>query len=218
MSLESSQVTTVAARCTGLRRLLAASITLVFGILICPSGCGPQASTSEAVIATTQPIAAPRDVPGIANFARVSDVLYRGAQPSAVGFQTLKQMGIRSVVDLRGKIHHDPLEGTGLRALQLPSSASHPNEQQVIEFLRWVRDPPNQPVFVHGELGGTRTGCYVAAYRMVEQGWTAPDAEAELRRFRFDPYWKAVPAFLNHLEVSRIRRELNEPPSTEPDD
>jgi protein tyrosine phosphatase (PTP) superfamily phosphohydrolase (DUF442 family) len=161
-------------------------------------------------------VAVPEDVPGIANFAKISDVLYRGAQPSAAGFQTLKQMGIKTVVDLRGKIHHDALEGTGLRGVQIPSSASRPDERQIVEFLRWVRERANQPVFVHDERGDARTGCYVAAYRMVEQNWTSREAEGEMRHFNFDPFWKNIPAFLNQLDVIRVRRELDEPPTTAP--
>lgn len=131
-----------------------------------------------------------------------------------MGFQTLREMGIKTVVDLRGKIHQDSLEGTGLRGLHIPSSASHPDEREIVEFLRLFRQPANLPVFVHDELGGARTGCYVAAYRMVEQGWTARDAEVELRYFQFDPFWKDIPAFLDRLDVAQVRHELDEPPTT----
>jgi hypothetical protein len=158
----------------------------------------------------------PGEVPGIANFARVSKVLYRGGQPSELGFQTLHQMGVRAVLDLRGKIHHDACEAFGLRGLQIPSSASHPDERQIVEFLRMARDPANQPLFVHDDHGSVRTGCYVAAYRMVEQGWSARDAEVEMHCFGFDPFWKAIPAFLDHLDVGRIRDELRQPPQASP--
>lgn len=196
-----------------LARIVVAILSLGLSMDVC--GCSPSASPMS-IGTTTQPVAVPEQVPGVANFAKVSNVLYRGAQPSAIGFQTLRHMGIKTVVDLRGKIHHDELAGTGLRGIQIPSSAAHPDERQIIEFLRFLRDPANQPVFAHDESGGSRTGCYVAAFRMVEQGWTARDAEVELRYFKFDPFWKGIPAFLNQLDVVQMRRELSAPPTTTP--
>src|SRR5690242_20720547 len=38
---------------------------------------------------------------GVPNFHRVSERIYRGAQPTPQGFQTLAKMGIKTVVDLR---------------------------------------------------------------------------------------------------------------------
>jgi protein tyrosine phosphatase (PTP) superfamily phosphohydrolase (DUF442 family) len=165
---------------------------------------------------TTKPVSHPQQVPGIDNFARISDVFYRGGQPSELGFLTLRQMGIKTVVDLRGTVHRDECEGAGLKAVHIPASASHPNERQIVEFLRVLRDPANQPLFIHDDHGRTRTGLYVAAYRMVEQGWSARDAEVEMRNFQFDPFWKQIPQFLERLDVAGVREELNRPPSTEP--
>jgi hypothetical protein len=165
--------------------------------------------------ATTQPLATPTELPGLPDFAQISPVLYRGGQPTPSGFERLKEMGIRTVVDVRGKSHVDHLESLGLKYIQISSSVSHPDRQQIVQFLRIVRDPQNQPVFVHDDLGGDRAGLYVAAYRMVEQGWSARDVEAELPRFHFDKYWTQIPEFLNHLDVDAIREELNRPPTTQ---
>ena len=40
--------------------------------------------------------AAHMDEPGLPNFARVNDHLYRGAQPTAEGFKRLEKLGIRT--------------------------------------------------------------------------------------------------------------------------
>jgi tyrosine-protein phosphatase SIW14 len=173
------------------------------------------ASCARPIAPTTRPLATPRDLPGVSNFAQLSPVLYRGAQPTPAGFEMLRQMGIKTIVDVRGKSHRDSIEGTGLRYVQIPSSVSRPDTAQVLEFLRIVRDPLYQPIFVHDDLGADRTALYVAAYRMVEQDWTARDAEAELPRFHFDKYWSQIPAFLEHLDVESIRGQLDQPPSTQ---
>ena len=162
---------------------------------------------------TTQPLASPRDLSGVPNFARVSDVLYRGAQPNREGFTLLRAIGVKTVVDLRGEVHQDDLEGLGLKYVHIPSDVFHPRQSQMIEFLRVVNDPANQPVFVHCQRGADRTGCYVGVYRIVEQGWTARDAEAELPRFHFNPFFGDVPAFLRGLDAEKMRQELIEPPT-----
>jgi protein tyrosine phosphatase (PTP) superfamily phosphohydrolase (DUF442 family) len=172
-------------------------------------------STRPKELPTTQPLASPQELPGLPDFAQVSPELYRGAQPTPVGFEHLKEMGIRTVVDVRGKSHTDHIESLGLKYIQIPSSVSRPDQQQIIQFLRIVRDPQNQPVFVHDDVGGDRAGLYVAAYRMAEQGWSARDAEAELPRFHFDPYWTQIPTFLDHLDIEAIRTESRRPPTTQ---
>ena len=158
---------------------------------------------------TTQSLASPQDLPGLPNFGRVSDVLYRGAQPGEGGFERLKQMGVKTVVDLRGASHRDELDNLGLKYVHIPTNVMQIEQAKVIEFLRIVRDPANQPVFLHCERGADRTGCYVAAYRMVEEGWEEPDAEAELPNFHFNPFWGSIRTYLRQLDPERIRRDLN---------
>ena len=42
-----------------------------------------------------------------------------------------------------------------------------PTPDQIVEFLRIVNDPANQPVFVHCWGGRHRTGVMTAIYRMT---------------------------------------------------
>ena len=173
-----------------------------------------QRPSPPATFATTQPLGAPTNLPGVSNFAQVSPQLYRGGQPTAEGFERLKQIGVRTVIDLRGKSHRDDIEPLGLRYLHIPSSASQPDQQELIQFLRIAVDPASQPVFIHDERGADRVGLYVAAYRMIEQGWTARDAQAELPRFHFNPFWKQIPQFLNKLDPAQMRRLVEESTAT----
>ena len=53
--------------------------------------------------------------PGLPNLHRVTDDLYRGAQPSAEGMRQLKKMGVRTVVNLRSfHSDRDEIGDTGL--------------------------------------------------------------------------------------------------------
>jgi hypothetical protein len=38
---------------------------------------------------------------GIVNFGKVSDVLYRGAQPDDSGLESLKRLGVKTIINLR---------------------------------------------------------------------------------------------------------------------
>jgi protein tyrosine phosphatase (PTP) superfamily phosphohydrolase (DUF442 family) len=96
--------------------------------------------------------------PGLPNFHKINDHLYRGAQPSDEGFVQLKAMGIRTVVNLRS--FHSDRDACGLNDLEyvhLYDKAWHPEDEDVAKFLVVVIDQPRQPVFVHCQHG--HDGC-----------------------------------------------------------
>src|SRR6267154_3354758 len=53
------------------------------------------------------------------NFHQVNSQLYRGAQPRAGGLQILKKIGIKPIVNLRGKDEHTGAENEEARSLGL---------------------------------------------------------------------------------------------------
>jgi protein tyrosine phosphatase (PTP) superfamily phosphohydrolase (DUF442 family) len=166
-------------------------------------------AASRPAPATTRPLATPTDIPGIRNFAQVAPELYRGAQPTAEGLAQLKKMGIKTVVDLRS-MHSDRdiLKGLGLRYGEMSCKAWHPEDEDVARFLQIVEDPANQPVFVHCAQGADRTGYMVAAYRMVEQGWSVADAAAEMKRFGFHGIWTQITEYLDKLDVAQMQKRV----------
>lgn len=156
--------------------------------------------------------ARPRDdLAGLSNFAEVSDDLWRGAQPTAAGFAELKRRGAKTIVDLRAE-HSDRqlLAGTGLQYVEIPCLAWDPEEKNVLQFLKVVTDPRNQPVFVHCQAGADRTGMMVAAYRMTRQGWTSKEALAELPEFHFHPIFANVAVFLIKFDPAATRKKLEQ--------
>ncbi len=156
-----------------------------------------------------QPLAPRGDVPGVRNFAQISAALYRGAQPTARGFAELKQLGIRTVVNLRF-LHDDrsKLRGTGLRYLHLPCNAWRPKVDHVLECLKVVLSPHHQPVFIHCLHGADRTGTMAAIYRMIEHGWTPDEAVCEIRNFGFHPIFTKIIPFLNRFDATTTRERL----------
>jgi protein tyrosine phosphatase (PTP) superfamily phosphohydrolase (DUF442 family) len=151
------------------------------------------------------------DLPGLSNFAQVSDVLYRGAQPDAQGFQTLASIGIKTVVNFR-QLHTDKdmISGTGLQYVEIPWNALHPETEDMLAFLKVVEDPANQPVFVHCQHGADRTGTAVATYRIVEEGASVDDAYAEMKRFNMHGVFGPIlHHFLTELDPSAIQSQLD---------
>jgi protein tyrosine phosphatase (PTP) superfamily phosphohydrolase (DUF442 family) len=132
----------------------------------------------------------PISVPGLPNFAKVDDGLYRCAQPTTEGLVAAEKMGIRTVINLRSA-HHDRAPGPNCKLLymELPCHAWSMNEEEVEQFLRVATDPKYRPVLVHCAHGQDRTGLAVAAYRVRVQGWSCADAASEMDSYGACSLW-----------------------------
>jgi tyrosine-protein phosphatase SIW14 len=132
-------------------------------------------------------------VPGIPNAGKVSDTLFRGAQPRQRGYEQLKNLGVTIVVDLRNTGPTSPeqrtVEALGMRYVPIPTSAYlGPTNHQVAAFLQLVHDHSKEKIFVHCYFGDDRTGVMIASYRMADQHWTPDQAYNEMRFFHFHTY------------------------------
>lgn len=154
--------------------------------------------------------AQPMEIPGAPNFFKVSDDLYRGAQPTAEGFRGIAGLGVKTDVNLRSfHSDRDLLEGTGLEYEDIPMEAWHPETEDVVQFLRIVTDREKTPVFVHCQHGSDRTGTMCAVYRVVVQGWTKEEAVREMTRggFGFHQVWEDLVDYIQNLDVEAVRNE-----------
>jgi len=122
------------------------------------------------------------------NFHLVSTQLYRGAQPRASGLQKLKALGVKTIVNLRGKDANARAESDNARALGLLyyniplPEFSKPPDEKVRQILGILNSAENQPVFVHCHHGEDRTGTIIACYRITHDGWTAAEAKKEAEK------------------------------------
>lgn len=135
-------------------------------------------------------------VPGIPDFGKVNDFLYRGAQPTVEGIGQLKKMGIDKVVDLRAELHgeieneREHVESLGMRLINLPGSGwATPKDEEIAEFFELIREQPRRKIFIHCWLGGDRSGMFIAAYRVAFDGWTPEQAVEEMRAFHYLEFW-----------------------------
>ena len=148
------------------------------------------------------------ELAGVPNLHKVSDSLYRSAQPSAEGMLNLKKLGIKTVVNLRS-FHSDRsiIEGTDLKYEHIFMKTWHPEEEDVVKFLKIVAAPSNQPVLVHCQHGADRTGTMCAVYRVAVQGWTKEAAIKEMTDggFGYHEVWLNLPPWIKDLDIETVK-------------
>jgi protein tyrosine/serine phosphatase len=125
---------------------------------------------------------------GILNYGKISERLYRGAQPDSGGIKNLKRLGVKLIVNLRmpgecWKEEAAEAQANGILYTNFPMSGlGRPNEAQVHQILALVDSSPD-PVFVHCLHGCDRTGTIVACYRIQHDHWSSTLALREAKTF-----------------------------------
>ena len=154
--------------------------------------------------------AMPIRLEGVSNLHKISDSLYRSAQPSAAGMKNLKTMGIETIVNLRS-FHSDRAEigDTGLAHEHIYVKAWHPEEEEAVRFLQIVTNPKRGPVLVHCQHGADRTGTMCALYRVSVQGWSKEEALKEMMQggFGFHGIWENLIQWFNSLDIEGIKKK-----------
>ena len=127
------------------------------------------------------------DLPEVRHFHQVDDRLFRGAEPSETGLETLAKLGIKTVVDLepgrtRSRKEQSRAEALGMRYVNVPMNGLvAPSNDQISKALAVIETGSEGPVFVHCRRGKDRTGTVVACYRIVQDHWPNRKALAEAR-------------------------------------
>lgn len=145
--------------------------------------CNPQESKLSGEKKEARPAhwAVPLERDGLSNFYKVTDTLYRGAQPDKAGIDELKKIGIKTIINLRlSNTDGEIIADSGFKYYFLPVNTLSPDETKFSRFLEIVSDPANCPVFVHCRRGADRTGTAVALYRIKVQKWSVEEALYEM--------------------------------------
>jgi protein tyrosine phosphatase (PTP) superfamily phosphohydrolase (DUF442 family) len=177
------------------------------------SGCSARHAASSS---PQYAIAEKMTAPGLHDFGKVNDYLYRGAQPKPEGIEELKKLGIDTIVDLRGERHgllereRAHAEALGMQFVNIRGFGwTAPSDEQVAQFFALVSETPRRKIFVHCWFGGDRNGMFVAVYRIAFDGWTPEQAIHEMRAFHYNeilhPNMKwYVRKFPKHLATSPV--------------
>ncbi|MBS1793910.1 MAG: tyrosine-protein phosphatase [Acidobacteria bacterium] len=125
----------------------------------------------------------------IRNFGQMDERFFRGAQPLPDDFQTLKDLGVQTVIDLR----NDPtdyektaVEALGMKYVNIPMSGwRYPKQKYIDQFLSLMADAGTGTVYVHCKAGIHRTGIAGAVYRFTKYGWDYDRAYREMKNYNF---------------------------------
>lgn len=141
----------------------------------------------------------------IERFQRVDDRLYRGAQPDAAGFRYLRDLGVRTIVNLRMEAdavktgEQKIVEALGMRYVNLPvedgnffTRSRRIPDDVVGKFFEVFDAPDSGPIFVHCHRGADRTGAIVSFYRIARQGWDGVRAYAEAREVGMRSWYQGL--------------------------
>jgi protein tyrosine/serine phosphatase len=135
----------------------------------------------------------------IQRFQSVNDWLYRGGRPSQEDVAELREMGIRTILNLEAglfatetdavKLERDWAAAAGMNFEHVPlGPLGAPRADRVDAALAVLLDPAKRPIFVHCKAGVDRTGFVVAAYRVKVEGWTLEQAYEEMVRLGFHSF------------------------------
>jgi tyrosine-protein phosphatase SIW14 len=152
----------------------------------------PTSPASSSSVSFAQKVS----VTGIPNVGKISDHLFRGAQPDISNLAELKKLGVTTIVDLRSESFHTRdlerarAESLGLRFVSIPVAGfSNPTSAQLAQFFSLLRQTPPENVFIHCRFGEDRTGVFIAAYRIAFEKWSADQALSEMNAFGFNHTW-----------------------------
>ncbi len=154
-------------------------------------------------------------------------VLIRGAEADEEGLRELRdRFGVKTIINfnnLSDKSEAKRAKEFGLNYLPLPDNPlfDKGDDKLHLAFMKAVRDAQRTgqvPVYVHCDTGLDRVGLAVGVYRIVEDGWTAERASAELRgyqRYLLTVFFHQYPKTLEEVERTRDtwRTRLDEAPS-----
>ena len=150
------------------------------------------------------------------NFHKVNENIFRSGQPDDDEFESLCTFNnIRSVLNLRennsdkkiidtiNKRHYVP----AVTLYEIPLDTGKISEADLYKLLTVIRDAP-KPLLIHCWHGSDRTGCAVAAGRIVFENWNVEDAIAELMKREYGHHkriYPNIPALLRKADWEKIK-------------
>ncbi len=148
------------------------------------------------------------------NWYQVSPLLYRSEQPLLGQGQSLRDVGITSVVNLRFFDRDDDQENLGEDAFVLvnrPLLTWSIAPEEVANILFTIRNlQKNGAVLVHCYHGSDRTGLIVGMYQIVYENKPIQDAYDEMVNgpYRFSPFWVNIGAYFTEAKVNEVKAQL----------
>jgi protein tyrosine phosphatase (PTP) superfamily phosphohydrolase (DUF442 family) len=123
------------------------------------------------------------------NRHKVSDKLWRSAQPLPRDIAWAARNGIRTIVNLRGgrefgcwPLEKEACERHGIRLVDLPLYARGAPRVEAIRWARQLFDTIDYPALIHCKSGADRTGLAATLYLLLHERRPLDEATAQLHR------------------------------------
>lgn len=122
------------------------------------------------------------------NKHRVSDELWRSAQPSPWHLEKLAAQGFRTIFNLRGaeennyryRLEQETCERLGLKLVSLPVRSRNPLKPETLKDAIEVWDRLEPPILMHCKSGADRTGLMSTLYLHLVKGVPMREAMDQL--------------------------------------
>ncbi len=125
----------------------------------------------------------------IINFGKMDERFYRGGQPEKGDYQSLKDLGVNTIIDLRNDptdYEKSEVETLGMKYVNIPMSGwKYPKAEDLTKFMEIMSNPETGVTFVHCKAGKHRTGVAGAVYRFEKYGWNYEAAYLEMKQYNF---------------------------------
>ena len=161
-----------------IQRSTYAKLTAIAGLLLAIAAVSIGKTNPKAEFANVK----------IKNFGQMDERFYRGARPKEGDFQTLKNLGIKTVIDLTDNTPEERgyAEAVGMQYVNIAIvDKKDPSDAQIEQFLKVVNDPNTGKFYVHCAGGRHRTGVMGAIYRFNNYHWTLDKVYNEMLDFDF---------------------------------
>ncbi len=139
-----------------------------------------------AFVLAQAPAQPSQPVTGATNFVKLDPNFASGGVTTPAAFASIKELGFKTVINLRTssepgadlEAEAKTVADAGLKYFGLPFSMTAPDLTSVDKFLDLVKDPDNQPVYIHCQ-SGQRANAFWMIKRVLVDGWTSEKALAE---------------------------------------
>lgn len=146
----------------------------------------------------------------IPRFQMIVDGLYRGGQPERVGFEYLKNNGVKTIINLRIENDEEPMvRELGMNYVHIPINDmkvwSKIPQSAIDQYFKVLNDPSNYPIFFHCQRGADRTGAMAGFYRITMQGWEPKKAYSEARDIGMRWYFTGLKQQLHSFKRPTVK-------------
>ena len=93
---------------------------------------------------------------------------------------------------------------------EIPLDTGKISENDLLKILTVIRDAP-KPLLIHCWHGSDRTGCAVAAYRIIFENWSVEDAVSELMKPEYGHHkyiYTNIPELLRKSDWKKIKAAI----------